>query len=147
VCGNGRTEKGGGGDGTSLRAVYRQRPFITEGTKINAQIIVEYDYRKNGLDSETSETLRMYDRDAMTWDDDRKAAALFEGLKLHGVNYVIGPVEGLYIFTATEEGTIEDVTFPISNVGTGALNLNPAPGGERYFILSEITLEKLMVFR
>ncbi len=40
---------------------------------------------------------------------------------------IIDPVEGLYIFTASEEGTIEDVTFTISNIGTGTLTLNPAP--------------------
>ena len=48
---------------------------ITEGTKINAQIITEYTYGNTELAAETSETLELFDRNAMTWDDDRKAAA------------------------------------------------------------------------
>ncbi len=48
---------------------------ITEGTKISAQIITEYSFADSVMVMEVSETLRLYDRNAMTWDDDRKAAA------------------------------------------------------------------------
>jgi hypothetical protein len=48
---------------------------ITEGTKINTQIITEYTYANTDMKAESSKTLRLYDRNAMTWDDDRKAAA------------------------------------------------------------------------
>lgn len=48
---------------------------ITEGRKANAKIVVRFDYRGNSFTVETSETVQLYDRNAMTWDDDRKAAA------------------------------------------------------------------------
>lgn len=48
---------------------------ITEGTKINAQIITSYELGNRDLEADTAQTLRMYDRNAMTWDDDRRAAA------------------------------------------------------------------------
>jgi tetratricopeptide (TPR) repeat protein len=48
---------------------------VTEGTKTAAEIILEY--RKDGelYRDVLTETVRLYDRQAMTWDDDRKAAA------------------------------------------------------------------------
>lgn len=48
---------------------------ITEGTKINAQITARYQYGNKDFTVEQSQTLRMYDRNAMSWDDDRRAAA------------------------------------------------------------------------
>ena len=48
---------------------------ITEGTKVTASVRVDYRYADSELTLERSETLRMYDRNAMTWDDDRRAAA------------------------------------------------------------------------
>jgi len=45
---------------------------VTEATKVNAEVVVEY-----GTDSTQSKTstVLVYDRNALTWDDDRKAAA------------------------------------------------------------------------
>ena len=48
---------------------------ITEGTKVNAEIIVEYNYLGTDMKTSTSETLQLYHRNAMTWDDNRKAAS------------------------------------------------------------------------
>jgi tetratricopeptide (TPR) repeat protein len=48
---------------------------ITEDTKAEARIIVEYTYLDAPVRGETDVTLRVYNRNAMTWDDDRKAAA------------------------------------------------------------------------
>jgi len=48
---------------------------ITEDSKVNAQIQVEYDYLNTRLSREVATTLRVHHRNAMTWDDDRKAAA------------------------------------------------------------------------
>jgi tetratricopeptide (TPR) repeat protein len=48
---------------------------ITEGTKVGANIAVSYEYAGRDLYFETTETVRLHDRNAMTWDDDRKAAA------------------------------------------------------------------------
>jgi tetratricopeptide (TPR) repeat protein len=48
---------------------------ITEGTKVAAELILEY-RMKNRIYRDTKViTVEMYDRNAMTWDDDRKAAA------------------------------------------------------------------------
>ncbi len=48
---------------------------ITEGTKSQADIVVEYTFDKERLAVKQSETMRLNDRNAMTWDDDRKTAA------------------------------------------------------------------------
>jgi len=48
---------------------------ITEATMATAEIIVEYNLKGDEKDGETSESMRLLDRNAMTWDDDRKAAS------------------------------------------------------------------------
>jgi len=48
---------------------------ITEGTKVTAEILIEYAYLDSVIGGESSETLLLYHRNAMTWDDDRKAAS------------------------------------------------------------------------
>ena len=48
---------------------------ITEGTKVQAEVTVEYDYLNDRQTKSVSRTLQLYDRNAATWDDDRKAAA------------------------------------------------------------------------
>ena len=48
---------------------------VTEATKAQAEITVEYTYNKAGLAVKQTETLRILDRNASSWDDDRKAAA------------------------------------------------------------------------
>ena len=48
---------------------------VTEATKISGELVVEY--KENGKPARLSNTiaLRVYDRNAMTWTDDRRAAA------------------------------------------------------------------------
>jgi len=48
---------------------------ITQGTKALANISVEYTLNGQNKTAEQIETIRFYDRNALTWDDDRKAAA------------------------------------------------------------------------
>jgi tetratricopeptide (TPR) repeat protein len=48
---------------------------ISESTKVSAQIVVEGTMAGKNFRNEYVETLRLYDRNAMSWDDDRKAAA------------------------------------------------------------------------
>ncbi len=48
---------------------------VTEGTKVSAELIVEYTYLGKELRQTQVESLRVYDRNAMTWDDDRKATS------------------------------------------------------------------------
>ncbi|MCX7038195.1 MAG: hypothetical protein NT005_03535, partial [Spirochaetes bacterium] len=52
---------------------------ISEDTKVDAQILVEYTYMDSLVSGDTGITLRIYNRNAMTWDDDRKAAAFVTG--------------------------------------------------------------------
>jgi tetratricopeptide (TPR) repeat protein len=48
---------------------------ISEGTKVSANITVEYTRKGKEQREELVETLRFFNRNAVTWDDDRKAAA------------------------------------------------------------------------
>ncbi len=48
---------------------------ISEGTKVTASITLEYDIAGQSRRVEFVESLRINNRNAMTWDDDRKAAA------------------------------------------------------------------------
>jgi tetratricopeptide (TPR) repeat protein len=48
---------------------------ISESTKVSAQVVVEGTMDGRNFRNEYVETLRLYDRNAITWDDDRKAAA------------------------------------------------------------------------
>ena len=48
---------------------------VTEGTRVNAEIKVSYTLAGEEKTGETDRTLEVYDRNAMTWDDDRKAAS------------------------------------------------------------------------
>lgn len=60
----------------ALYALFTDRVLgITEGTKVAAVVQVAYRLGEAELSLERPETLRLYDRNAMTWDDDRKASA------------------------------------------------------------------------
>lgn len=48
---------------------------LTESTKVSASIITEYTYLGERFTTATPHTLRIYDRNSMMWDDDRKAAS------------------------------------------------------------------------
>jgi tetratricopeptide (TPR) repeat protein len=48
---------------------------ITEGTKTATEIIVNYKIGNDSYRQVKTETLELYDRNAMTWDDDRRACA------------------------------------------------------------------------
>ncbi len=48
---------------------------ITEGTKVSAKITLEYTYKGKSKRKEYTQSMELYDRNATTWDDDRKAAA------------------------------------------------------------------------
>jgi tetratricopeptide (TPR) repeat protein len=48
---------------------------ITEGSKITAEILIEYSYLDSVFKGEGTATVQLYHRNAMTWDDDRKAAS------------------------------------------------------------------------
>ena len=48
---------------------------ITESTKLTAEITVTYSILNDSLMKEEVQTIRIYDRNALTWDDARKAAS------------------------------------------------------------------------
>ncbi len=48
---------------------------ITEGTKVSAKITLEYTIKGKTKRKEYTRSMELYDRNATTWDDDRKAAA------------------------------------------------------------------------
>lgn len=48
---------------------------ITEGTKVSAKLTLEYTMKGKDKKIEYTENMELYDRNATTWDDDRKAAA------------------------------------------------------------------------
>lgn len=59
-----------------LFAIFSDRVLgITEATKVPADIRIEYTAANGKRETTRTETIRLYDRNAMTWDDDRRAAA------------------------------------------------------------------------
>ena len=48
---------------------------VTEGTSVTSEVIVEYEVGDRQLTANLTETLPVLNRNNMTWDDDRKAAA------------------------------------------------------------------------
>jgi tetratricopeptide (TPR) repeat protein len=48
---------------------------LTESTKVSAEVVVDYSFLGSPRRARFDETLRLNHRNAMTWDDDRKAAA------------------------------------------------------------------------
>ncbi len=60
----------------ALKALFTNSVMqLTESTKVSASIITEYTYLGERFTSTTPYTLRIYDRNSMMWDDDRKAAS------------------------------------------------------------------------
>jgi TPR repeat protein len=59
-----------------INALFTERILeITEGTKVSAEITVEFTLGGERYSDSYIDTIRVYDRNALTWDDDRKAAA------------------------------------------------------------------------
>jgi len=76
ACTAPRVLEGGEAQAIQLNALFTERVLdITEATKAAAEISIEYTYEGQRYKNDLTETIRVYDRNAMTWDDDRKAAA------------------------------------------------------------------------
>jgi tetratricopeptide (TPR) repeat protein len=59
-----------------LRALFNEGILdVTETTSVQARIIVSYNHDGNRLTAERADTLQVQNRNQMTWDDDRRAAA------------------------------------------------------------------------
>lgn len=66
----------GTAQGIDLNALFTDKVLdITEATKVAVEIGMEYSYEDKRYKDGIVETIRVFDRNAMTWDDDRKAAA------------------------------------------------------------------------
>ena len=79
---------------------------LTESTKVSASIITEYTYLGERFTSTTPYTLRIYDRNSMMWDDDRKAAS-----------FVNAKDSTVLLFAKNTAGIIREQ-------GTNSINLN-----------------------
>ncbi len=76
VCRTPDVLKGGESKEIELNALFMEKVLeITEGTKVAAEITVEYTKEGRKSKDEYWGTIRLYDRNAITWDDNRKAAA------------------------------------------------------------------------
>jgi Tfp pilus assembly protein PilF len=72
---------GGGKETVDLFALFNDKVLgITENTKVQISITVESEMAGESYGNGLIESLRIYDRNAMTWEDDRRAAA-FVSLK------------------------------------------------------------------
>ncbi len=79
---------------------------LTESTRVSANIITEYTYLGERFTSVTPQTLRIYDRNSMMWDDDRKAAS-----------FVTAKDSTVLLFAKNTAGIIRDQ-------GNNPINLN-----------------------
>ena len=79
---------------------------LTESTKVSASIITEYTYLGERFTTTTPHTLRIYDRNSMMWDDDRKAAS-----------FVTAKDSTVLLFAKNTAGIIRDQ-------GNNPINLN-----------------------
>jgi tetratricopeptide (TPR) repeat protein len=61
---------------TDLKALFNNQILkVTEGDRVAAEISVEYSSLDKSYSQTVTETLQIYNRNALTWDDDRKVAA------------------------------------------------------------------------
>jgi tetratricopeptide (TPR) repeat protein len=121
---------------------------ITESTSVTSEMVVEYVFAGELRRSVQTQTLRIHDRNALTWDDDRKAAsfvslkdqtvlrfskgivgdlrergaaiidanlrnaiALFAGMGVYGLNYVIDP-QTPYAQLSEDSSALDYLQFP-----------------------------------
>ncbi|MDC7222032.1 MAG: tetratricopeptide repeat protein [Spirochaetales bacterium] len=76
LCGEKRTLKPGEEMEVPVYALFKDNIFrVTEGTKVSGEIKMEYDYLGKSFTMTEAVTVEINNRNAMTWDDDRKAAA------------------------------------------------------------------------
>jgi len=121
---------------------------VTEATSVSGEITAEYQFAGEARKVSQALTVRVYDRNAMSWDDDRKAAsfvtskdttvltfakgvvggvrergatvidpnlrnamALFAGMGLYGLNYVVDP-KSSYAELSGNSSAVDYLQFP-----------------------------------
>jgi len=81
ICWETEYIKGGNEETVDLYALFNDRVMgISESTKMQINVSIESSVAGENYGNETVQTLRVYDRNATTWQDDRRAAA-FVSLK------------------------------------------------------------------
>ncbi|ORC32856.1 hypothetical protein B4O97_15495 [Marispirochaeta aestuarii] len=76
LCAEYRTFPAGAQETVPVYALFSEEIFrVTEGTKVAGELLLEYDYIGTSMSTTVPVTVIVNNRNAMTWDDDRKAAA------------------------------------------------------------------------
>jgi len=83
---------------------------ISEGTKVSTLIVIEYSMKGRSFTEEHIETIRLNNRNAITWDDDRKAVASVTSkdpavmrFAKNKVDSIVQTSDGGYMFACTIE--------------------------------------------
>jgi tetratricopeptide (TPR) repeat protein len=80
VCATGLGIESGQSVTTDLYALFTMKVLdISEATKSTAQVTVSYTAGGQSRAAELADSVRLYDRNALCWDDDRKASAFVSG--------------------------------------------------------------------
>jgi len=92
---------------------------LTENT--NAAGTIQIQYRSLGAKKESKTTVQMplFHRNAFSWEDDRRAAAMFEALRLYGISYVVVPATS-YKNLSANEAALDNVSTPTRSCPTAA---------------------------
>lgn len=117
VCRGPKTLPGGESAEVDLYALFAEKVLdITEATVVSGNVAVSYTQNKKTFTVEHAGPLRLFDRHAITWDDDRKAAAY--------VTYkdpVVIDVAKMIARTVKEKGTAIDTNLSTAMALHGAL--------------------------
>jgi tetratricopeptide (TPR) repeat protein len=145
--------KGGESMGVELRALFTEEMLaITEGTKVAAELTVEYRAGGQRYQDGYVESLPLEYRNAMTWDDDRTAAAFVTAKDTRVLKFsknIAGEVrndayninEGLATAIAIHEGLrLYGLTYVV-DPGTPYVELSKGEGQVDYLQFPRETLE------
>jgi tetratricopeptide (TPR) repeat protein len=100
-----------------LLASYNSDVFSTQGvTPLSGEIIVHYSANGKPVEQRQTVTYDLYDRNALTWDDDRKAAAFITPLAELGMYYQVDPTSP---FTEAQESAllVDSISLPRETLG------------------------------
>ena len=84
---------------------------VSEGTKVSAQVLVDFEIDGEEYTKEWIGTIEMYDRNAITWTDDRKAAAFVTGKDTNVLRFsknIAGMTKGI-AGTAVNENLLKGI--------------------------------------